>query len=662
MWVKMREFLFLSVLFCCSVSPLFSGEDHSSEPNHTKCIQSVCSDEWNDSFHLVIDKENLPFYLKEEDSKLLVEPLKKIGKAFDSFQVSRGYLLRQASSVLSNPESLTDTYFTEGNYETLGTIFLSNFVEFQNNWSDDSKQTRMVIKNTKGLTPEEVEVLEEYRTYENSKMYKLHSYTIPHRLFDEPTLVAMFERDYKRVKDFDKEELEKRSDFDPMSLITIGFFEMFLDKAVDQGKNHGRTTIRFMLEAAPMLDSLLAIYFPEEFEFKCSDQRNAESPEEKIEKNEPSKCERVLRDAGRKFYKEYQVKALENISKFNNTLLSSGLKEKNLNACEVELSKFIGLSKEQKEMAERVTREVKEKVFSALELKNYKTGRRIIREADSLLLFKFPETSEVLINSRANSIKESVDTYADYAGKLLSENLKQERKTISKDTIAALKLAYNLEKNIEFRNEYQKKEEEILSTGLSLGCAESIQANGSYDFTGGTYKKFKVFKRKFRTHEIAIEKNWFNNEEKLKSVLAHELGHFISYTVSMLKKKDDLYQRVAKARSCVNQRKQKTIRAESAYYGYFPGDSIHTEEDFADFVTHLALEDKNQIGCSLLDERGRDLNELTVFESMESFGFHSSSITRLLNSKLRNGVALPVECNETQKVFERAYTQQTCSY
>lgn len=129
-----------------------------------------------------------------------------------------------------------------------------------------------------------------------------------------------------------------------------------------------------------------------------------------------------------------------------------------------------------------------------------------------------------------------------------------------------------------------------------------------------------------------------------RSVIAHELGHFISDVFLRPDMSASSSAKFRELRMCLT-----TPGGGPVAGGSFAGDGIRTEEDTADLIATLAGADMSRSMCGLLNSpvsilfgKGATANALRI----EPDEPHSPTLWRVLHSKVMRGETLPAVCEE----------------
>ncbi len=142
-----------------------------------------------------------------------------------------------------------------------------------------------------------------------------------------------------------------------------------------------------------------------------------------------------------------------------------------------------------------------------------------------------------------------------------------------------------------------------------------------------------------------------------KEIMAHELGHAVSYFIAFTPDMSTETKEGFKAlRECSRQEKRTT-----KFPGLFSpheGDKWTTEEDTADLFAYALSEDKeNMIGCALAVPDGKDYTALGMKKSF--FDTHSSGIQRLMvELQYKNPGKITEACEEVIKRSKSKITKQ----
>jgi hypothetical protein len=148
-----------------------------------------------------------------------------------------------------------------------------------------------------------------------------------------------------------------------------------------------------------------------------------------------------------------------------------------------------------------------------------------------------------------------------------------------------------------------------------------------------------------------------------KGILAHELGHALSWAFYDHKLSENSYKEFMKMRACATNLYKVKPATDKPIYSYeHPGDSFRTEEDMADLIGYKAIPDQSTIvGCSLLrqSEDGNTYEELELYNSFNGDS-HSSPFMRVLQEMIHKRKPLPASCKEIVKNNKDDFRFEPC--
>lgn len=130
-------------------------------------------------------------------------------------------------------------------------------------------------------------------------------------------------------------------------------------------------------------------------------------------------------------------------------------------------------------------------------------------------------------------------------------------------------------------------------------------------------------------------------------VLAHELGHAMSYAFMEKRLSEQSLKGFLNLRACATSHYKRPSNLSTDPGLSFPGDKFRTEEDTADLISYLAYADAGLMECSLLDRNkaGTSYTDLSVKNSMEGDS-HSSAMFRVLQEAVHKKKELPASCKK----------------
>ncbi|MBA2403479.1 MAG: hypothetical protein H0V66_01800 [Bdellovibrionales bacterium] len=147
-----------------------------------------------------------------------------------------------------------------------------------------------------------------------------------------------------------------------------------------------------------------------------------------------------------------------------------------------------------------------------------------------------------------------------------------------------------------------------------------------------------------------------------QGVLAHEMGHAMSYAFTENKLSPESLMEFKKLRACAN-----SHHKEPSLHSPYPdlkhdGDTLRTEEDTADLLSYMTLADDGLVfECALLETNKDESRYIRLgLENVSSMDTHSSPLFRALQEATHKGRVLPEACNkviqeDTKFGFEKCF-------
>lgn len=281
------------------------------------------------------------------------------------------------------------------------------------------------------------------------------------------------------------------------------------------------------------------------------------------------------------------------------------------------------------------------KTSSAMKaLANYETSE---------MLKEIPIVKEkILTNYTAKLSPKSQDRIKKYLDKELKIVFEQEtemKKTgqyFKEDIEADLQdqeSSVNSKPTVESLREEQLKNEENknpLKTAFS-----SLRSCGSPSISAWDY--FKKDDKSKSKDNISLSLYSCKNTQHGKHILAHEIGHSISHLFKNNDLSNDSYKIFLEQRKCVS---SQYLNNDASLRNYHPGDKLKTEEDHADLIASIALNDPSIKSCALL-MTDRAQSKFTNLDFILPPGISHSSIPfRVLNEANQKGIPFPKSCEK----------------
>jgi hypothetical protein len=137
-----------------------------------------------------------------------------------------------------------------------------------------------------------------------------------------------------------------------------------------------------------------------------------------------------------------------------------------------------------------------------------------------------------------------------------------------------------------------------------------------------------------------------------KEIMAHELGHALSYRFYQKKLSSESSQSFQKLRQCSTSLYRSGNPSSENEILHHPGDELYTEEDTADLISHMSFPNSSLIfECALLDPQidGERYENVTL-KNEDKHDPHSSPLIRVLREAIHKKKHLPASC---QQIIER---------
>lgn len=147
-----------------------------------------------------------------------------------------------------------------------------------------------------------------------------------------------------------------------------------------------------------------------------------------------------------------------------------------------------------------------------------------------------------------------------------------------------------------------------------------------------------------------------------KDVLAHEMGHAMSFAFNEKKLSEESLKEFLKVRACANSHhRQPSLQAPYPDLTH-PGDILTTEEDTADLVSYMAFHDDGLVfECALLETNPEQTRYTHLgLENPYASDPHSAPLFRALQEATHKGHTIPESCNKliqenTKFGFEKCF-------
>ena len=152
------------------------------------------------------------------------------------------------------------------------------------------------------------------------------------------------------------------------------------------------------------------------------------------------------------------------------------------------------------------------------------------------------------------------------------------------------------------------------------------------------------------------------HQEHGKNIVAHELGHALSWAFLENKLSEKSYKEYMNLRSCANSLYQVQNDSEKPRTFVHENDRFRVEEDTADLIGYMTIPDKSLIAnCTLLDvsEDGKSFENLELMNSRNSDA-HSSGLMRVLQEAIHKRRPLPASCKELVNANKDLYRFKPC--
>lgn len=147
-----------------------------------------------------------------------------------------------------------------------------------------------------------------------------------------------------------------------------------------------------------------------------------------------------------------------------------------------------------------------------------------------------------------------------------------------------------------------------------------------------------------------------------KGILAHELGHALSWAFYDNKLSEKSYKEFMEMRACANKLYKKDESSAKPIFFEHNNDKYRTEEDMADLIGYKTIPDKsNFVGCSLLEpsEDGTAYQNVEIRNSIDADS-HSSALLRVLQEAIHKRRAIPASCQEVINNNKDNYRFEPC--
>ncbi|MFA5584216.1 MAG: hypothetical protein WDA09_08370 [Bacteriovoracaceae bacterium] len=139
-------------------------------------------------------------------------------------------------------------------------------------------------------------------------------------------------------------------------------------------------------------------------------------------------------------------------------------------------------------------------------------------------------------------------------------------------------------------------------------------------------------------------------------ILAHELGHAISNLMNREGMSTESLQDYRKIRSCASSQWDIAAPAERPYH---PGDKQFTEEDSADIISYLAVNDgKSLYACGFLDVNPEETNYVNF--DTDPWGNHSPGLIRLMREMSYKRSSIPQTCSALMQRHQDKLGDKKC--
>lgn len=133
-----------------------------------------------------------------------------------------------------------------------------------------------------------------------------------------------------------------------------------------------------------------------------------------------------------------------------------------------------------------------------------------------------------------------------------------------------------------------------------------------------------------------------------KGILAHELGHALSWAFSQGKLSNESYGKFKQLRQCANTLYKVDANENKPIIIEHEGDLYRTEEDTADLISYIANTDKSLLfECALLEPSsdGETYENPELSNSID-MGTHSAPLLRVLQEAIHKRKEIPATCQE----------------
>lgn len=145
------------------------------------------------------------------------------------------------------------------------------------------------------------------------------------------------------------------------------------------------------------------------------------------------------------------------------------------------------------------------------------------------------------------------------------------------------------------------------------------------------------------------------NEKSGKTIMAHELGHAMSYAFQDSDMSVSSAATYKKLRQCANENYKGNPNKEG-------GEGRNTEEDTADLIAYMTYEsEKNVLLCAILqpsDDNKAYINLGFVQDNPRES--HSTSLYRVYLEAVNKGMAIPVSCQKAFEPYSKVLSSKKC--
>lgn len=150
------------------------------------------------------------------------------------------------------------------------------------------------------------------------------------------------------------------------------------------------------------------------------------------------------------------------------------------------------------------------------------------------------------------------------------------------------------------------------------------------------------------------------NELRGKAIIAHELGHAINNIFSRFKLSAESALLYKGLRKCTTDN-YIPFTPSTAKHAY-PGDSINTEEDFADLFSFMTYKDNNDLfSCALLSPTRDEKQYGNLSLDLSISDVHSPNFYRLIMEMINKKTTVPVSCQKVLDSESSRFRFKKCS-